>query len=105
MNSSVKFGDLIGLLEGLGFDCIRRVDGQVVCEHRPSDTMILLAERPAGEKVREQVLYGVRLQLDQRGLLERGEFDRRVADMTAAATANGSGGAATPRKGNPARRS
>src|SRR5207302_2007250 len=105
MTNSVTFGDLIGLLEGLGFDCARRVDGQVVCEHRPSDTMILLAERPAGEKVREQVLFGVRLQLDQRGLLERGEFDRRVAQMTAAATANGSGRTATRRKDKPAHRS
>jgi hypothetical protein len=95
MTRPLRFADLIGLLEGLGFDCTRRVDGQIVCEHRPSDTMILLAERPAGETVREQILFGVRLQLDQRGLLDRGEFDRRVARLTARPADNGVGRAAT----------
>jgi hypothetical protein len=105
MTNTVRFGDLIGLLEELGFDCTRRAEGQVVCEHRPSDTMILLAERPAGEKVREQVLFGVRLQLDQRGLLGRDEFDRRIAELAARDEANGSARSGTARKGNPAQRS
>ncbi len=102
MTNSATFGDLIGLLESLGFDCTRRVNGQVVCEHPPSDTMILLAERPAGERVRDQILFGVRLQLDQRGLLARDEFDRQLADVAAR---NGANGAATARKGKPAHRS
>jgi len=49
------------LLRRLGFDCETVRDNVRICEYPASDTVILLAERPANEPLREQILVGVKL--------------------------------------------
>lgn len=95
MNSAFHYADLLAILDELGFDCTAVRDGFRVCEHKPSDTMIVLADYPADQGVREQVLVGVGLQLEKRGILARGDFDRQVTLRTGAVEGNGT---ARPRK-------
>jgi len=90
-NRPFRYADLLRMLGELGFDCSAVRDGARVCEHEPSETLIVFGDYPADEPVREQILVGVKLQLDQRGLLTREEFDRRVARLAGAGTRNGTG--------------
>lgn len=90
-NRVFRYADLLRLLGDLGFDCPVVRDGARVCEHEPSETLIVFGDYPAEEPVREQILFGVKLQLDQRGLLTREEFDRRVALLAGDGVGNGTG--------------
>jgi predicted RNA binding protein YcfA (HicA-like mRNA interferase family) len=89
MTDSLRYADLLRLLEGLGFECGTVKGAHRLCEHRPSETLIVRADRPADEVVREQVVTGVRLQLEARGLLDRDEFGRQAARMTSRETGDG----------------
>ena len=66
--------------------------------------MLTLADYPPDQAVHPQTLYGVRLELDNFGLMSREEFDRwadRRTKVNAAKTAgrNGPTPAGKPRKG------
>lgn len=89
MSRRFRFADLLRLLGELGFDCATTRGGFRVCEHRPSETVIVLADRPDEEAVHEQTLVGVQLQLDKRGLLTREKFDRQVAELAELPDGNG----------------
>src|SRR5216684_2123392 len=94
VNNTIDYGDLWTLLRKLGFDCDAHDEqNHRICEFAPTDTRIVLHDYPANEPVREQILVGVRLQLDNGGVLSRAEFDRwvaRHARANTAAAANGS---------------
>src|SRR4051794_37952020 len=95
MSRPFRYADLWRFLGDLGFDCATVRGGARVCEHKPSETLIVLGDHAADEAVHEQILVGVQLQLDSRGLLSRKEFDRRVARGAGASGGNGVG---RPRK-------
>jgi hypothetical protein len=102
MNKAITYGDLWALLRRLGYDCDRLIDDgkHRVCEHAAAGSILALAEYPSDQPVHPQTLYGVRLELDNFGLLPRDEFDRWVDRRTKAkaATANGSTSATRARK-------
>jgi hypothetical protein len=99
MNNTIRYGDLWALLRKLGFDCNARDEkNHRVCEFAPTDTRIVLHDYPANEPVREQILVGVRLQLDNGGVLSRAEFDRWVVRRARANAAAGTNGSQPRRK-------
>jgi hypothetical protein len=103
MNSHIRYADLWALLRRLGYNCDRLIDDNKhrVCEHEAAGSLLTLADYPPDQPVHPQTLYGVRLELDNFGLLSRAEFDRWVDQRTKAnaATANGSDGMRPARKG------
>lgn len=108
MNSHIRYADLWALLRRLGYHCDRLIneDKHRVCEHAVAGSFLTLADYPLDQPVHPQTLYGVRLELDNFGLLSREEFDRWVDRRTKAnaVKANGSNGARRarkPRKGVP----
>lgn len=93
--NAVRYADLWALLPKLGFDC-DTFDEQNhrVCELAPTDTRIVLYDYPPDQPVREEILIGVRLQLDNGGVVSRAEFDRWAAGRSKAnTTASVDGGA------------
>jgi hypothetical protein len=77
MNTVIRYADLWKLLRTLGFDCDSHDDkNHRVCDFAPTATRIVLYEYPPDQTVREQILIGLRLQLDNGGILSRAEFDR-----------------------------
>jgi hypothetical protein len=80
MSNAIRYADLWALLRKLGFDC-DTLDEQNhrVCEFAPTDTRIVLHDYPPEKPVREEILIGVRLQLDNGGVMSRAEFDRWAA--------------------------
>ena len=110
MSSTVSYADLWALLRRLGYDCDRLIDDNRhrVCEHAVAGSLLTLADYPPDQPVHPQTLYGVRLELDNFGLLSREEFDRWVDRRTKANAekANGRNAARPsrrPRKGVPRR--
>lgn len=105
MNSQIRYADLWTLLRRLGYRCDQLIDENQhrVCEH-PVGSLLTLADYPSDHSVHPQTLYGVRLELDNFGLLSRAEFDQWVGRRTKvnAAKANGRNGSRRtrqPRKG------
>ncbi len=98
MSSEVRYGDLWALLRKLGFDCDFFAKNPLgdntvrVCEHAASGTRITLADYPPDQFVRQQILYGVRMQLDSHGLMTRDDFDRWAKRRAKANAANGTNG-------------
>lgn len=96
MNSPIRYADLWALLRQLGYNCDRLVDDNQhrVCEQTAAGSLLTLADYPPDQSVHPQTLYGVRLELDNFGLLSRAEFDRWVDQRTKAnaAMANGNNG-------------
>src|SRR5438876_9966216 len=80
MRDTIRYADLSALLRKVGFDC-DTLDEQNhrVCEFAPTDTRIVLHDYPPDQPVREEILIGVGLQLDNGGVLSRAEFDRWAA--------------------------
>lgn len=91
MNNSIRYTDLWSLLRRLGYDCDRLTDEnrRRLCEHAAAGSILTLADYPPDQLVHAQTLYGVRLELDNFGLLSREAFDRWVDRRT---KANGNGG-------------
>src|ERR1700681_4766991 len=82
MNKAIRYADLWALLRKLGFDCDTIDQGNHrVCEFEPTGTRIVLHDYPPDQPVREEILIGVKLQLDNGGLLSRTEFDRWVDQL------------------------
>lgn len=91
MNNEIRYADLWALLRKLGFDCDSFDDrNHRICDFAPNGTRIVLHNYPPEEPVRQQILIGVRLQLDNGGVMSRADFDR-WADRRGgdAAVANG----------------
>jgi hypothetical protein len=89
MNSTVSYADLWALLRRLGYNCDRLIDDNRhrVCEHAATGSLLTLADYPPDQAVHPQTLYGVRLELDNFGVMSREKFDHWVARR---AQANGS---------------
>ena len=98
MSNTIRQGDVLALLRKLGFDCDTVRENVRVCQYPSSDLDILLHERCDDEVLRAQTLMGVKLQLENYGLMSRGEFDRWAARQARVNTENGSNGTpATPK--------
>jgi hypothetical protein len=100
MSNVIRYADLWALLRKLGFDCDSLDEkNHRICEFAPTSTRIVLYDYPPEQPVRAEILIGVRLQLDNGGVLSRAEFDRWAAlhpEANSAVNANG---------GEPARKS
>jgi hypothetical protein len=94
MSNAIRYADLWALFRELGFDC-DMLDGQNhrICEFPPTDTRIVLHDYPQDQPVREQILIGVRLQLDNGGVMARVEFDQWTARRAEGNTPAGTNGA------------
>jgi hypothetical protein len=89
----IRYADLWALLRKLGFDCDTFDErNHRVCEFAPTDTRIVLYDYPPDQPVREEILIGVRLQLDNGGVLSRAEFDRWAAGQKANPAVGSDGG-------------
>jgi hypothetical protein len=93
MSNTIRYADLWALLRKLGFD-VGTLDGQNhrVCEFVATDTRIVLHDYPPDQPVRAEILIGVRLQLDNSGIMSRAEFERWAARRTKATAAVASNG-------------
>jgi hypothetical protein len=91
MSSTVSYADLWALLRRLGYDCDRLIDDNRhrVCEHAVAGSLLTLADYPPDQPVHPQTLYGVRLELDNFGLMSREEFNHWVEQRAKANGANG----------------
>jgi hypothetical protein len=94
------------LLKRLGYDCGWFANHPLggfqvrVCKHSSSKSRIILTENPPDEFVDPTTLIGVRLQLDNFGVMSREEFDRwkaRRAKANSAKETNGEKPARKPR--------
>ncbi len=99
MNNSIRYADLWALLRKLGFDCDTVLQSNHrVCDFAPTATRIVLHDYPADQPVHPEILIGVRLQLDNGGVMTREEFDRWAAQQAKPNARNGANGSkVTPR--------
>jgi hypothetical protein len=99
MNSEIRYADLWALLRRLGYNCDRLTpdNRHRVCEHVAAGSLLTLADYPPDQGVHPQTLYGVRLELDNFGLLSREEFDRWVEGRAKVSTAKANGSSGTKR--------
>ena len=100
MSNAIRYADLWALLRELGFDC-DTLDEQNhrVCEFVPNNTRIVLHDYAPDQPVRTEILIGVRLQLDNGGIMSRAEFDDWAARQTRARRAVSVNGGAPRRAG------
>jgi predicted RNA binding protein YcfA (HicA-like mRNA interferase family) len=82
-NRHISFGVLRQFLIDLGFVETRWRDSQVVFEHPPSGTMFVFPLFRPQDQVPDYHLISVRKQLDERGVLERTEFEGFLHKVTA----------------------
>lgn len=83
-NDSVTYGQLTGLLTGLGFRPKLLDEYRVAYFHKPSGSLFLLHNRPPNTPARESDLNHVRFQLHWRGLMEEADFDSYFVAPTTA---------------------
>jgi len=104
---TARYADLWKLLKRLGYDCgwlgTNPLGGNTVriCKHSSSRSSITLSDDPPDQFVDPLSLIGVRLQLDNFGIMSPEDFDRwaaRRAKANAAKEANGTNGATPARK-------
>jgi hypothetical protein len=99
MSNAIRYADLWALLRKLGFDCDTHDEhNHRICDFAATATRILLHDYPPDQPVREEILFGVRLQLDNGGVLSRAEFDRWAARRAKANTKVDANGGAPRRK-------
>ena len=84
MTKKVTFGDIHRLLEELGFVQTTVKGKHVVFTHKPSDTLLIFRPHRRNERADPMTLAMVRMSLDQRGFLERDEFERALREGPAA---------------------
>jgi hypothetical protein len=96
----IYYADLWALLRKLGFNCDTVLESNHrVCEFAPTDTRIVLHNYPPDHPVRSQNLVGVRLQLDNGGVMSRDDFDYWAARKARANARNATNGSKlTPKK-------
>jgi hypothetical protein len=80
--SDVRFSQLQAFLERLGFSGARNKRGWRF-EHGPSETIFVLRPYRRTERVFMPDLYGIRWQLDGRGLLSEQAFDESLTKAPA----------------------
>jgi hypothetical protein len=103
MNSQIYYADLWAMLKRLGYNCERLMNENKnrVCEHPATGSMFSLADYPPDQPVHPQTLYGVRLELDNFGLMSREEFNHWVERRTRINLAKANGSNGTERTGKP----
>jgi predicted RNA binding protein YcfA (HicA-like mRNA interferase family) len=79
MTEHVTYGDLSQIVRDVGFTDETAPGSHTVYRHARSDTLILLAPHAAGEVARPIDVKYIRRVLDEKGLLDGEEFDRRIA--------------------------
>jgi hypothetical protein len=83
-SSHIPFAVLKDFLSGLGFTN-REVNGaSIIFEHAPSETLLFFRTYQPREKVDQTDLVVVRKFLDEKGLMDREEFERWAWQQTAA---------------------
>jgi hypothetical protein len=93
MPEPIFYADLWALLRKLGFNCDTVLESNHrLCEFAPTDTRIVLHDYPPEQPVHQEILIGVRLQLDNGGVMTREEFDRWAARQARANARNGANG-------------
>jgi hypothetical protein len=80
--SDIRFGQLHAFLEQLGFSGTRDQRGWRF-EHAPSETIFVFRPYRRSERVFMPDLFGIRWQLDGRGLLPEGAFDESLTKTPA----------------------
>jgi hypothetical protein len=78
--NNATFGDLHRLLKGLGFVQVPANGPYILFEHKPSDTLLPFRQHRPDEQVDAMNLAVVRKMLDERGLLERDDFESALRD-------------------------
>jgi hypothetical protein len=86
-NTRVKFSQLRQLLLDCGFG-EGTVDDKLGFLHEPSDWLIVLPRYRSNAVVAPHHLAYVRVMLDGKGLLDGGEFDRRLDGVSASRSAS-----------------
>jgi hypothetical protein len=85
MKKKIRYADVWALFRKLGFDCDLFDDkNHRVCEYAPTDTRIVLHDYPPTTPVHPEILFGIRLQLDNGSVMTRAEFDQWAARRNAA---------------------
>src|SRR6266446_5055238 len=93
MSNAIRYADLWALLRKLGFDCdTMDQKNHRICIFAPTDTRIVLHDYPLDQLVREEILIGVRLQLDNGGVMSRADFDGWASQRVSANGALGTNG-------------
>ena|ERR1022692_2555490 len=93
MNKTIRYADVWALLRKLGFDCDMFDDkNHRICDYAPTNTRIVLHNYPPTRPVHTQILIGLRLQLDNGGVMSRPEFDQWAARRGMTLTAVGTNG-------------
>ena len=77
------YGELMALLDELGFLDESVADSHRALRHSRSETLILLAPFETGAPVRKEDLISVRRHLDASGLMNTLDFDRRIPQTAA----------------------
>jgi hypothetical protein len=99
MPEPIFYADLWALLRKLGFDCDTVLESNHrVCVFEANDTRIMLHDYPPNQPVREQILFGVRLQLNNGSVITPEEFDRWAYRKARANARNGANGTSKGRK-------
>lgn len=76
--SHITFATLRSFLEELGFSERKGNGSSIIFEHKPSQTVLFFRIYQSLEKVDQTDLVVVRRFLDEKGLMERDEFERWV---------------------------
>lgn len=73
----ITYGELVGLLEELGFFPKPLDEHYVIYFERDGDAQFVLQKKPAAAPARDTDVSLVRRHLDLRGLMEKDDFDAR----------------------------
>jgi len=99
MDNTIRYADLWALFRKLGFDCDTVRDKRHrICEYAPTETVIILADYPPDEPVHPQTLFGVKLQLENGGVMSRDQFDLWAKRRAKVNVANGTNGTKLTKK-------
>ena len=79
----VCYSELFAFLEKLGFQDESVMGSHVAFRHRPSATLILLAERNRDDPVRKEDFISVQQHLNANGLIDARTFGRQLLEASA----------------------
>ena len=82
--SDVTYKEFDQVLVELGFERFRTKDGFRLYRHDPTETVVLLPGEPDDEYVPVYHVRGNAFILDGRGVVERDEFERMIAERKVA---------------------
>lgn len=79
MDSRIRYRNLWNMLRRRGFNCGMLSEGNHrICTHPESGARVTLYDYPADDFVHPELLFGVRLNLANFGVMTREEFDRWI---------------------------